>query len=95
MVEPMKYGFERIQSLIECEHCFRGEAIVVYRHLRWRSVSIASYAFENFQRDAMVAGWRQPSELWAETVTPIWKQVIYENSRIFSRTAPPVRIGEE
>jgi len=64
MVEPMKYGFEWIQALIEGEHRFRGKTVVMYRHLGWRrSASIASYAFEKFGRDAMVAGRRQPSEL--------------------------------
>ena len=64
MVEPMKYGFEWIQALIECEHRFRGKPVVMYRHLRWRrSVSIVSRAFENFEKDAIVAGWGQPSEL--------------------------------
>ena len=42
MVEPVEYGFEWIQALIEGEHRFGGEAVVMNRHLRWRwSVSIA------------------------------------------------------
>lgn len=64
MVEPVKYGFEWIQALIEGEHRFRGKTVVMYRHLRWRgSVLIVSYASRTLERDAMVAGWGQPSEL--------------------------------
>jgi len=35
MIEPMEYGFEWIQSLIEGEHRFRRETVVMHRHLRW------------------------------------------------------------
>jgi len=35
VIEPMEYGFKRVQAPIECKHRFRGEAIVMYRHLRW------------------------------------------------------------
>lgn len=33
VVEPMEYGLEWIQALIKGKHCFRGETVVVYRHL--------------------------------------------------------------
>lgn len=35
VVEPMKYGFEWIQASIESQHCFGGEAVIVYRHPCW------------------------------------------------------------
>jgi hypothetical protein len=37
VVEPMEYGLEWIQALVKGKHCFRGETIVVYRHLLWVS----------------------------------------------------------
>jgi hypothetical protein len=35
VVEPMEYGFERIQASIESQHCFGGEAVIVDRHPCW------------------------------------------------------------
>ena len=35
VVQPVEYGFERVQALIKGEHCLGGEPVIMNRHLCW------------------------------------------------------------
>ena len=33
VVEPMEYGFERVEAPIKGQHCLGGETVIMYRHV--------------------------------------------------------------